>query len=83
MLPNACEPVDDEHVVPLSGRDVNRRLQALAKLVGLAGHQAGRPLAQPADGALYASAVAVEDGAVARCLGGDERRRTLGARPGG
>ena len=92
-LRNAYEPADDEPVAPLSGRQVNRRLQALAELAGLAGvssHSGRRGLAselvrrgasttaiQQAGGwrspqmvARYASAVAVEDGAVARYFGG-------------
>ena len=92
-LRGACEPDDDDRVVPLSGRQVNRRLKALAERAGLAGvssHSGRRGLAselvrrgasttaiQQAGGwrspqmvARYASAVAVEDGAVARHFGG-------------
>ena len=92
-LRKAAEPADGERVVPLCGRQVNRRLQALAKLAGLANvssHSGRRGLAselvrrgasttaiQQAGGwqspqmvARYASAVAVEDGAVARYFGG-------------
>ena len=92
-LRGACERDDDDRVVPLSGRQVNRRLKALAERAGLAGvssHSGRRGLAselvrrgasttaiQQAGGwrspqmvARYASAVAVEDGAVARHFGG-------------
>ena len=48
-LRSACEPADDERVVPLSGRQVNRRgLKALAERAGLAGvssHSGRRGLA--------------------------------------
>ena len=92
-LRSACERDDGEHVVPLSGRQVNRRLKALAGLAGLAGvssHSGRRGPAselvrrgasttaiQQAGGwqspqmvARYASAVAIEDGAVARHFDG-------------
>ncbi len=92
-LRDAYWPDDDEPVVWLSGRQVNRRIKALAERAGLAGvssHSGRRGLAaelvrrgastraiQQAGGwqspqmvARYASAVAVEDGAVARHFGG-------------
>ena len=88
----AGTPDPGARVVPLSPRQVNRRVQTLAKLAGLDGvsaHSGRRGLAselvrrgasttavQQAGGwkhpqmvARYASAVAVEDGAVARYFG--------------
>ena len=88
----AGEPDPAGRVVPLSPRQVNRRVQTLARLAGLEGvsaHSGRRGLAselvrrgasttavQQAGGwkdpqmvARYASAVAVEDGAVARYFG--------------
>ena len=91
-LRTATAPAVTDRVVPLSGVQINRRLQVLAELAGLAGvssHSGRRAMAselvrrgisttaiQQAGGwrspqmvARYASAVAVEDGAVARWRG--------------
>ena len=89
---NTTRSEDHETVVPLSPRQINRRLQALARCAGLAGvssHSGRRGMAselvrrgpsttaiQQAGGwrspqmvARYASAVNVEDGAIARFFG--------------
>ena len=94
-LRTATAPAAGARVIGLCGRQINRRLQALAERAGLEGvssHSGRRGLAselvrrgasttaiQQAGGwqspqmvARYASAVAVEDGAVARYLGGGE-----------
>ena len=89
---NTSRSEDHETVVPLSPRQINRRIQALARRVGLDGvssHSGRRGMAselvrrgasttaiQQAGGwrspqmvARYASAVNVEDGAIARFFG--------------
>ena len=89
---NTSRPEDHETVVPLSPRQINRRIQALARREGLDGvssHSGRRGMAselvrrgasttaiQQAGGwrspqmvARYASAVNVEDGAIAHCFG--------------
>ena len=74
-LRSATDPQPTDRVVPLSPRQVCRRVQALATRAGLDGvsaHSGRRGMATELvrRGARYASAVSVEDGAVARYFGG-------------